>query len=365
VPDRDYYDILGVPRDADLARIKKAYRAAALKHHPDKNPDDPGAEERFKEASQAYAVLADPDKRQAYNRFGERGLGGSTFQGFEGDAFADFADVLGGLFGGVFGGAGRRRRGAAGRGRDLRYDLTIDFVDAVRGIETQIEVQRQETCETCNGRRAEKGGIERCGACAGRGQVAFQQGFFTIARACPTCHGAGERLLRPCKTCSGEGRVRQERSLGLRVPPGVDDGTQIRVGGAGEGGIGGGPPGDLFVVVEVRPHPVFERQDLDLHCVVPVTFSQVALGAELRVPTLDGEERLDVPAGTQSGTRFRLRGQGVPALDRRGRGDQYITVQVRTPERLTKAQREILERLAETESDETGGLFDRVRNIFG
>lgn len=367
--DRDYYETLGVRRDADLAQIKKAYRAAALKHHPDKNPGDHAAEERFKEASEAYAVLSDPQKRELYDRFGKPGLGGAPFQGFEGDAFADFADVLGDLFGlgGMFGGAGRRRRGGASRGRDLRYDLAIDFLDAVRGLETRIEVERQEACPKCQGRRAAASDIERCSACGGRGQVAFQQGFFTIARTCPTCRGAGERVVRPCGACQGQGFSRETRSIGLRVPAGVDDGTQIRVAGAGEGGIGRGAAGDLFVVLHVRPHDVFERQDRDIHCVVPISFAQAALGGSIRVPTLEGEDQLEVPAGTQSGARFRLRGRGVPALDGRGRGDQYVTVQVRTPERLSRAQRELFERLAETERTEAGegGLFDRVRNIFG
>ena len=362
--DRDYYDVLGLARDADLAQIKKAYRAAALKHHPDKNPGDAAAEERFKEASEAYAVLSDPQKRELYDRFGKGGLGGAPFQG---EAFVDFADVLGDLFGGMFGGTPRRRRGGAARGADLRHDLTIDFVDAVRGLETAIEVERHATCPTCQGRRAEKGGIERCSACGGRGQVAFQQGFFTLARTCPTCRGAGERVVRPCKACRGEGFERETRSIQLRVPPGVDDGTQIRVSGAGEGGVGGAAAGDLYVVLHVRPHELFERQDRDVHCAVPITFAQAALGAEVSIPTLDGEDKLSVPAGTQTGASFRLRGRGVPALDGRGRGDQYVTVHVRTPERLSKAQRELFERLAEIERTETGdgGLFERVRNIFG
>jgi molecular chaperone DnaJ len=369
VSDRDYYEVLGVARDADLGRIKKAYRQAALKHHPDKNPGDSEAEERFKEASEAYAVLSDPAKRERYDRYGKAGLGATPFQGFEDDTFADFADVLGDLFGlgGMFGGARRRPSRGAARGRDLHYDLEIDFLDAVRGLENRIEISRNETCEACLGRRAAKDGIERCSACHGRGQVAFQQGFFTLARTCPTCRGTGERIVRPCPSCNGEGFRRETRSIGLRIPAGVDDGTQIRVAGAGEGGIGGAPAGNLFVVLHVRPHERFERHDRDIHCVVPITFSQATLGAEVRVPTLDGDDVLEVPAGTQSGTRFRLRGRGVPSLEGRGRGDQYVTVEVRTPERLSKVQRELFERLAEIEGSEEPdpGLFGRVRNIFG
>lgn len=365
--DRDYYDILGVKREADVAEIKKAYRRAALRYHPDKNPGDSAAEENFKEAAEAYAVLSDPEKRQLYDRFGKSGLGGSAgFPGFDQDIFADFSDILGDLFGfgSVFGGA--RRRSRAGAGRDLRYDLEIEFEEAVEGLETKIQVPRLETCDTCRGTGAEEGGIETCNQCGGRGQVAFQQGFFTIARPCNRCGGTGRRIVRPCHGCSGQGRVQQERTLTVRIPAGVDSGTRLRMSDEGEGGTGGAPPGDLYVVLHVREHAVFQRRDLDLHCVVPVSFTQAALGAEISVPTIDGGDSLDLPVGTQTGTSFRLKGRGVPAVNGRGRGDQYVTVQVRVPTRLSREQRQLIEQLAEFDDEEADGqgLFDRVKNIF-
>jgi molecular chaperone DnaJ len=365
--DRDFYEILGLTRDADLAAIKKAYRQAALRDHPDKNPGDKEAEERFKEAAEAYAVLSDPEKRRIYDQFGKRGLGGAGgFHGFDQDIFADFSDILGDLFGlgSIFGGGRTRRRGSSGR--DLRYDLEIDFEEAVRGLETRIQVPRLETCSDCDGRGAEPGGSETCAQCRGRGQVAFQQGFFTIARPCGMCGGSGSRITKPCATCEGRGRVQEERTLPIRIPAGVDDGTRIRISGEGEGGARGGPPGDLYVVLHVREHPVFQRQDREIHCVVPISYSQAALGAEIRVPTIDGETTLTIPAGTQAGTSFRMRGLGVPALNSTARGDQYVTVQVRTPTRLTDEQRNLIEQLAELDGEETAepGLFDRVKNIF-
>lgn len=367
MPDSEYYEILGVGRDADTSAIKKAYRQAALRHHPDKNPGDKEAEEKFKAAAEAYAVLSDPEKRRIYDQFGKRGLGGAPgFQGFDQDIFADFSDVLGDLFGfgSVFGGSRRRRRGSAGR--DLRYDLEIDFEEAVRGLETHIQVPRLESCGDCGGSGAEEGGIEVCPDCRGQGQVAFQQGFFTIARPCGSCGGNGRRIVHPCAACGGQGRVQQERTLKIRIPPGVDEGTRMRMSGEGEGGAGGGPPGDLYVVLHVREHPVFERRGRDIHSVAPLSFSQAALGTVLAVSTLDGDEEINVPAGTQSGTQFRLRGKGVPSLDGSSRGDHYVTAVLKTPLRLSDEQRELLEKLAQLEGEDAGepGLFDRVKNIF-
>ncbi len=368
MPDTSYYDTLGVSRDADLSAIKKAYRRLALQHHPDKNPGDAAAEETFKRAAEAYSVLSDPAKRERYDRFGKAGIGGQGgFQGFDQDIFGDFSDILGDLFGfgSIFGGGRRRRQGQAGR--DLRYNLEIDFEEAVQGMEARIKVPRLELCETCSGNGAAPGGVERCSHCNGQGQVAFQQGFFTIARNCGRCRGTGQRITKACEDCSGEGRHRVEREIQARIPAGVDSGVQLRVTGEGESGSSGGPPGDLYVAIEVREHPVFQREERDIHSRIDITFSQAALGTTCQAQTLNGEQALQIPAGTDSGTRFRLRGKGVVALDGRGRGDHYITVQVRTPERLDGAQRELFERLAEVEGEpvEDRGLFERVKDIFG
>jgi molecular chaperone DnaJ len=364
--DREYYEILGVPRDADLSAIKKAYRQTALRDHPDKNPGDKQAEERFKEAAEAYAVLSDPEKRRLYDQFGKQGLGGRAgFPGFDHDVFADFSDILGEFFGlgSIFGGGAQRRAGA---GRDLRYDLEIEFEEAIRGLETRIQVPRLESCADCGGSGAEEDGTEVCNQCRGRGQVAFQQGFFTIARPCNVCGGSGRRITRPCAGCEGRGRVQRERTLKIRIPAGVDDGTRIRMTGEGEGGPRGGRPGDLYVVLHVREHAVFQRQDRDLHCSHGISFAQAALGAEIQVPSIDGEQPLSIPPGTQSGTRFRLKGLGVPALNSAARGDQYVTVHVQTPRRLSDERRRLLEQLAELDGEETAepGLFDRVKKIF-
>jgi molecular chaperone DnaJ len=364
--DRDYYDVLGVGRDADTTAIKKAYRRLAVENHPDKNPGDKAAEERFKEAAEAYAVLSDPDKRERYDRFGKAGLGAQPFGGFDQEIFADFGDVLGDIFGfgGMFGGGRRRGRGTPGR--DLLYDLEIDFVEAVRGLSTEIRVPRLEPCEACEGRGAAPGDVTTCTTCGGRGQVAFQQGFFTVARTCGSCRGAGRKIRKACATCRGEGRVRAERTITVRIPAGVDEGMRLRLAGEGEAGTGGGAAGDLYVVLHVRPHEHFRRVEHDLVVELPVSFSQAALGARLRVPTLDGEEEIQVPAGTQSGTEIRLRGQGAPDVGGRGRGDEVVVVRVRTPRRLSAEQRELLESLARLDDEETAerGLFDRVKDIF-
>ncbi len=366
---RDYYEILGVARDADGAVIKKAYRRLALQYHPDKNPGDKDAEEKFKEAAEAYAVLSDPGRRRRYDRYGREGLGSQGgFTGFDPEIFADFGDILGDLFGfsEVFG--SRRRRRGPRRGPDLRYDLEIEFEDAVRGLETKIRVPRHERCADCGGRGARsESDVKTCPQCGGRGQVAYQQGFFTVARTCSRCGGAGRILTRPCPTCAGTGRLQKERELTVRVPPGVSNGVQLRVDGEGEASPDDGPPGDLYVVFHVKDHDVFEREGNDLLCEVPVSFAQAALGTRLKVPALEGEEDIDLPAGTQTGTTFRLRGKGVPDLNGGGRGDQVVTVVVRTPRRLSARQRELLAELGRLEGEEAPerGLFDRVKDIFG
>ncbi len=310
-------------------------------------------------------MLSDPEKRRIYDQFGKRGLGaGGGFHGFDQEIFADFSDILGSFFGGIFGG-GRRGRGVAA-GRDLRFDLEIDFEEAVRGLETKIQIPRLESCPDCAGRGAAEGDLVRCPQCAGRGQVAFQQGFFTVARTCARCQGTGRQITRPCETCEGNGMVQNERTLTVRIPPGVDEGVRLRMSGEGEGSRSGGPPGDLYVVLHVREHPIFRRDGTDIHCEVPLSFSKAALGVELQVPTLEGEEKLRVPAGTQSGTRFRLKGRGVPELNGHRKGDLYVTARVHTPRRLSDKQRKLLQELAEFDGEETGdsGLFERVRKIF-
>ncbi len=377
---RDYYEVLGVSRTASDAEIKSAYRKLALKYHPDRNPGDHAAEERFKESAEAYSVLADPDKRHLYDRYGHAGLGGAATGGFDPNVFTGFEDILGGLgdifgFGDVFGGGGRRRGGVQ-RGADLRYDLEISFDEAAKGTETSIQIPRQEPCETCSGSGAAPGSKPTtCPQCQGRGQLRYQQGFFTVARTCGQCRGTGSIIAKPCTTCKGTGRTLKERKLTVRVPAGIATGQRLRLTGEGEAGGPGGPPGDLYVVIHVQEHPFFRRDGNDLHCEVPLNFSTVALGGEIRIPTLEGEEPFKVPEGTESGQTFRLRGRGMPDVTGRGRGDLFITMQVTTPKKLTREQRKLIEQLGSSlpkekfeptpVGHEDKGLFDRVKDIFG
>jgi len=367
VADRDYYEILGVGRDAGPDELKKAYRKLALKHHPDKNPGDKAAEEKFKEAAEAYAVLSDPDKRARYDRFGRAGLGVQPgFQGFDQEIFADFGDILGNLFGfsGIFGGGRRGPR----PGSDLRYDLEIELEQAATGLEVPITIPRLDRCGTCRGTGAAgKEGIVTCPTCRGRGQVAFQQGFFTIARTCGTCGGSGKKIVKPCPTCRGEGRVRTEKTLTVRIPAGVDDGMRLRIAGEGEASRDGGPSGDLYVGLHVKAHARFHRDGSDLHLELPVSFARAALGTTVKVPLLGGgEQEVELEAGIQSGTTLRLRGKGLPALDRGGKGDLHVTVHVATPTSLSAEQRALYEKLAALDGETPGerGLFDRVKDIF-
>lgn len=379
---RDYYEVLGVARDASEQDIKSAYRKLALKYHPDRNPGDHQAEERFKEAAEAYAVLADSERRAVYDRFGHAGLnaqGPGAGQGFDPTIFADFGDILGGLgdifgFGDMFGG---RRRGGAQRGADLRYDLEIAFDEAARGSETTIQIPREETCETCTGSGAAPGSSpETCRQCGGHGQVRYQQGFFTVARTCGVCRGTGRVIGKPCATCRGAGRTTRERKLTVRIPPGIATGQRLRLYGEGEHGIAGGPPGDLYVVVHVQEHPLFRRDGDDLYCDVSATFPTLALGGQVKVPTLDAEETVDVPEGTAVGSTFRLRGKGLPNVSGRGQGDLFVTLRVGVPKKLTKEQRRLLQDLARTLGDESTPhrrdegeaekpFFERVKDIFG
>lgn len=369
---RDYYEILGVGRSASQKEIKSAYRKLAVEHHPDRNPGNKAAEEKFKEAAEAYAVLSDPDKRAQYDRFGHAGVSSTGFGGFDPDIFGDFSDILGDFFGfGDIFGSTRRRRDQAQRGADLRYDLAVDFEDAVFGTKVKIKVPRLQNCQTCNGNGADpKHGTAVCTSCGGHGQVRFQQGFFTISRTCGTCRGSGQIIRQACSECKGTGRIQKEKVLEIRIPAGVESGTRLRIAGEGESGYGNGASGDLYVVISVKEHPIFKRQADDIYCDVPITITQAALGADIRVPTLEGEQKLRIPEGTQTGTVFRLRGRGVVNINGMGRGDQLVRTVVATPTKLNKRQRELLEQLAvelplPNIAEESEGFFDRVKDIFG
>ena len=378
---RDYYEVLGIERQATDQQIKSAYRKLALKHHPDRNPGDHKAEEKFKEAAEAYAVLADQEKRALYDRFGHAGVAGGAGAGagFDPTIFADFSDIFAGLgdafgFGDIFG--GRRRRGGPQRGADLRYDLEITFDESAAGAETTIQIPREETCDSCAGSGAAPGSSpETCGQCRGSGQLRYQQGFLTVARPCPNCRGTGKTIAKPCQTCRGAGRIGRERQLTVKIPAGIATGQRLRLYGEGEHGSAGGPPGDLYVVVHVQEHPFFHREGDDLYCELPVGFPTLALGGSVKVPTLNGHEDLHIPSGTQAGARFKIRGKGMPNVSGRGHGDLHVIARVAVPKKLTKEQKQLLEELAKTLKDDKpvvdgqdGGdkpFFERVKDIFG
>lgn len=368
---RDYYEILGVAKNATDAEIKAAYRKLAIQHHPDKNPDDHTAEDKFKEAAEAYSVLSDANKRASYDRFGHSGANGQGFGGFDASGYSNIEDIFDLFgFGDMFGGGrgGRGGRSAAQRGADLRYDLEISLEEAAHGKEEKLRIPRLEKCGECDGKGAEKGSEpETCITCQGSGQTRYQQGFFSVMRTCPNCAGKGQIIKNPCKKCHGAGRVEKEKTLELKIPAGVETGSRLRVNGEGEAGVNGGPTGDLYVVLHVAEHETFERQGANLYSAVPVTFAQAALGAEIKVKTLEGEEDLKIPAGTQTGTVFRIKSQGMPALGGRGKGDLFVAVTLITPKTLTKEQRKLLEQLAEIEDTEfqDESFMDKVRNIFG
>lgn len=368
-PPRDYYEVLGVPRNASEQEIKSAYRKLALTHHPDRNPGDGQAEERFKEAAQAYGVLGDPDKRRRYDAYGHAGVSGAAGAGFDPTIFADFSDILGDFFG--FGDVFGRRRGPR-RGADLRYNLEISFEEAAFGTETQIRIPRSETCSACSGSGAAPGTHPTtCPTCRGAGQVTFQQGFFSVARTCSHCRGSGRIVTERCTSCEGEGLIPVERTLQIKVPPGVDTGSQLRITGEGETGALGGTTGDLYVVLRVAEHPFFKRDGTSLYCEIPVSVPQAALGASLDVPTLDGgKTRVSLPEGTQSGTVLRVKGQGVPQLGGRGRGDLHVLVRVVVPRHLTGEQRKLFEQLAKTlplpdVKDKDKSLLERMKDLLG
>jgi len=365
---RDYYEVLGVSKGADEKDVKKAYRRVAMKYHPDRNPDDPEAEDKFKEASEAYEILMDGSKRAAYDQYGHAGVDSSMGGGFGG---SNFGDIFGDVFGDIFGGGGRGRGGPK-RGSDLRYTLDITLEKAVKGATVEIRVPSLSTCETCDGFGAKKGSSPAtCGTCGGAGQVRMQQGFFQVQQACPACRGRGKTITDPCGTCRGQGRVEKTKTLSVKIPPGVDTGDRIRLSGEGEAGPEGGPSGDLFVQMSVKQHPIFERDGKNLYCEVPITFVDAALGGDLDVPTLDGRVKLKIPAETQTGKLFRLRGKGVKPVRGGSVGDLLCQVEIETPVKLNKAQKELLEELRRSlgeggkiQSPRQTSWFEGVKNFF-
>lgn len=349
---RDYYEILGVPRNATEAEIKKAYRQLALQYHPDRNPGNKEAEEKFKEASEAYEVLRDPEKRELYDRYGHEGIKRTGFSGFAEfeDIFTSFSDIFEDFFGFA---TGRRRSAGPKKGPDYRYDLTISFLDAALGKETEIEIERPESCPTCKATGIQPGTRrETCPACHGSGQITHTQGFFTLRTTCSRCRGQGFFIPHPCLECRGTGKVKRVKKIPIKIPPGVDTGSRLKVAGEGGEGERGGRPGDLYVVIHVEPHPFFERQGDDIFCRIPISFTQAALGAEIEVPSLNGSKKLTIPPGTQSGQIFILRGQGIPHWNGFGRGDQHVQVVVKVPTKLSKRQKELLKEFAALEERE-------------
>ncbi len=370
----DYYEVLSVSKTANDQELKTAYRKLAMQFHPDRNPDNPEAEAKFKECSEAYSVLSDGEKRAAYDRYGHAafsggGGGGSPFQG-GGFGGQDVGDIFGDIFGEMFNMGGNRRGSRVQRGRDLRYDMGLEFTEAVFGVEKEISIRRAETCEDCKGTGAAKGKqAATCPQCKGSGQVRFQQGFFAVARTCSQCNGTGTIVTDPCKTCSGQTTMEHDHKLLVKVPAGVEQDTRIRYQGEGEAGRFGGPAGDLYVVLNVKKHKFFERDGDDLHCVMPISFPQAALGTELAIETLEGAETIKVPEGVQSGREFRLRGKGVPHLNERGKGDLIVEIRVATPTKLTKEQKDLMKQLSDTmvieNEPHARGLFGKMKDIFG
>jgi molecular chaperone DnaJ len=370
---RDYYEILGVQKGDDAKDIKKAYRRVAMKYHPDRNPDAPDAEEKFKEASEAYEILSDQDKRAAYDRHGHAGvdpqMGGG---GFGGGGGGNFSDIFGDVFGDIFGGGGRGGRGGPQRGSDLRYTLDISLENAVKGSTIEIRVPTLTGCDPCDGSGSRKGTAPvNCVTCGGVGQVRMQQGLFQVQQACPACRGRGKTISDPCNACLGEGRVEKTKTLSVKVPPGVDTGDRIRLSGEGEAGPEGGPSGDLFVQMSVKQHPIFERDGKHLYCEIPITFADAALGGELEVPTLDGRVKLKIPAETQTGKLFRMRGKGVKPVRGGSVGDLMCRAVVETPVKLNKDQKELLRQLQESmgegdnnQSPRQSSWLDGVKNFF-
>lgn len=378
---RDLYEVLGVARGASKEDIKKAYRKLAMQHHPDKNQGNKESEALFKEASHAADVLLDDQKRKAYDQFGHDGAqmgggpGGFGGGGFQQGDFGDLGDIFGDIFGDILGGRGGARGGGGRRGGrrvvagdDLQTEMTVTFEESAFGVEKEIQVTRSCACETCQGSGAKKGsGPVTCDMCQGHGEVRRQQGFFTIAQPCPKCHGQGQMIKDPCDTCHGRGRNKKREKLSVKVPAGIDEGQRLKLSGQGDAGMNGGPSGDLYVLIQIQEHEFFNREEYDVHCEVPISFTQAALGTDIEVPTLHGRVSMKIPEGTQSGQKMKLRHKGITKLGGYGFGDQIITIHVETPTKISKEQREILSRLAELESNSnpmTKGFFDRVKELF-
>ena len=358
---RDYYEVLNVERNASDAELKKAYRKLALQYHPDRNPGNAAAEEKFKEAAEAYDVLSDPQKRQLYDRFGHQGLEGSGFSGFSGfeDIFSSFGDIFEDFFG-LGGGRGSRSRQQ--RGHDLRYDLSLSFLEAAFGVEKELPLEKLDTCPDCGGTGCADGSQpETCNFCRGTGQMARSQGFFTVRTTCPQCRGQGTSIPHPCEECRGTGQAERKKRVSVNMPAGVDTGTRLRLSGEGESGVRGGPPGDLYIFVHVEPHDFFRRENNDVVCEVSISFVQAALGDKIEVPTLESKKTLTIPKGTQPGEVFRFKGEGIPSLRNRRKGDQIVHVMVKTPTGLSKKQEKLLKEFAELES---GKFSNRVKRVF-
>jgi molecular chaperone DnaJ len=373
VAKRDYYEVLSVSRDCDEQTLKTSYRKLALQFHPDRNPGDRDAEERFKEAAEAYAILSDAQKRSSYDRFGHQGVNGAASAGFDEATFADFNDILGDLFGlgdifGQRGGGGRRQRPV--RGEDIRYDLEVSFEDSMKGMSADLLIPRMEACTKCQGTGADpNGGLISCTTCHGRGEVLYQQGFLSIRKTCPSCSGRGKLIRQICPQCRSEGFTKVEKRLKVNIPAGVDNGTRLRLAGEGNPGPAGAQPGDLYVVLKVNEHHIFERRENDLHCTLPINLAQAVLGAEIEIETFDGTQQILVPEGTQPGAQFRIRSLGVPVLNSRTRGDLFVHLDVQIPKKLTRDQRKLFEQLATLLPVENAPrektVFEKVRDFFG
>jgi molecular chaperone DnaJ len=371
---RDYYEVLGISKSASEKEIKKAYRRQAMKHHPDRNPGDKASEEKFKEVNEAFEVLSDSNKRSAYDQFGHDGLQGNMGGGAGHGDFSGFGDIFGDVFGDIFGrGNARGRQSASYRGSDLQYSVELTLEEAVKGITKNLQIPRQKTCSSCNGTRAKKGSQPvLCTTCNGMGEVRTQQGFFSIQQTCPDCHGEGKKIKEFCRECNGQGRVQVEKTLSVKIPAGIDEGNQIRLSNEGESGINRGPSGDLYIKIRIKKHPIFKREGDDLHCEVPISFFDAALGGELEIPTLNGRVKLKIPKETQTGKVFRLRNKGIKSVNSHFQGDLLCKVVIETPVHLTDTQKGLMKELRSTFSQETEkehsprteSFFKRVKDFF-